>query len=208
MPSASLDTIFPFVVPELPGAPEPTIIKAAAEAVTEFCRRTQCWRTSQDILLSSSPDYAPLPPIVDGEVDQIAFVRYGDRLLRPVHASTAAAVTISGDEPRCFYVRAPGVIHIAPTPAGAIIGTIITAEVTWRLARDATSWDEDLLNHYIYAIAAGTKARLMRMAGTTWSNPAGAIDYAAQFATEMRNARIEATRGFSHATLRVAARAF
>lgn len=163
---------------KVPGCPEPELINAYRNALTEFCKETRvmvAWINTTTVAMAAaviSPDQQVidiLDALLDGE--EIDIVGMNDR-----------AVTTATDEEPVLTWRNPNLPQVVPQPA-----TSLDVEMLMVFAPGpaATEVEDTIWLRYSEALEHGALARLFAEPGSTYSNPALAGYHQDQFNSAM-----------------------
>jgi hypothetical protein len=180
-----------FVLPEVPGCPEPLLVQEVVQTAFEFCDKTGAWNELQDpvALLVGVADYEIDAP--SGAIPlRVTSAWLNGRLMQPTPLRSINQLGVAGSEP--YYYNAAverGSIRLFPSPG--VTGLELTLKTCFAPAMTATTLPDFLMQRYTQVIAAGAKASLMSKPGQPWSNPHMAAVYGAQFASGMNDARAE-----------------
>lgn len=208
-----IDPILPFVLPEVPGCPDPLARAHVLLAAMQFCRESRAWNEFQDpITLQAGVSEYDLDTPSDGITLSILGVWIGPLELKPVSMHQLQDKlpqwrTLQGNEP-VFYNAAQdfGSISVYPTPNASGMQMLVQAYYQPKIT--STTLPDFIGDRYLEAIAAGAKARLMTMPGVPWSNNGLAAVYKQAFDDAVSAARIEQDHGRTPGTLTVRPRAF
>ena len=171
----TLNDFLPYVQPELPGCPIPTIQARLGSVLDEFCRKTKCWTQWMEPieLFEGESEYE-----TDADSGALVYLLLsaacdGQRM----HLSSEAEMRSnlqawqlrSSTRPTKCFMRADGTLVVSPTPNES--GGLITGQLALTPRRPVTRIDDQIAQHYIDGIASGVLARLMAMPGTPWFQP-------------------------------------
>lgn len=191
------------VVPDVPGAGLPLIKNAIKNAAIEFCQRTRVYRIEHPAISAVEDDgeydWAPGAGL---KVVRAEIVWYEGKQLDPVTPADLQALypqwTEETGPPVYFVQEMPETLVLVPKP-NADAADAITARVSVKPSRAATSISDQLYELYLEQIAAGAKARLFAMQSKPWSNPQGAQRESGLFEDAIAQANLDAFRGHSRA---------
>lgn len=199
---------FDEVMPELPGAPPSALVKhAIRNAAIEFCTRSWVWVLDQGPIpvVANLNEYDWQPPS-NTEVARILVAWLEKKPLTPKTRNELSAMY--GDYMRAtgtpvyFIQDVPSKLIVVPKPTANITDGV-TAKIAVKPKRAATGLDSVIFERWADDIANGAKARLMRMPKKPWTSAANASDYEAKFEDAIATAKLEMTRSFAGARLRV-----
>lgn len=198
MSTSKYTDLFNDVLPELPGCANALAEAAIRNSVIAFCRESWCWRFSTDAqnVIAGEPEYSIDTPAGASVAEVIQVTVEGERL-DPITPESAALANARG-----YVLNIDGnSITLYPTPDyNAPNVLLMTVALAPRPA--STSYPAWMFSRYNESLAAGAKARLMRMPQKPWSNPQQADLYEKQFHTATSGARADAVRGFVRAPMR------
>lgn len=141
-------------------------------------------------------------------IGRVLSVKLGGRALYPVSAEDVDLLTEAIGDPTAYYVRlvenvAELVLFPAPAKAATLEVTVATIP-----SRTATTLSDDLFIYWSDAITAGAISRAKSVPNQPFSDPVGAMGYAATAMAASRKARIEGNFGRSQSHMRVRSRPF
>jgi len=205
--STPLEAFFPWVVPSVPGAPDPLVLQALRDAADTFCRRTNLvQRVITADMVAGEPDYDVTPPTgmtllqvmsvsVEGRTQATATpgaVTYGPDL---AGAPSGAAEPSTG-EPRVVFQKTPTVtgFSLTPTPDRTVSGALVI-KASFGVAPDAAEVETDLFTHWRQVIAAGAIGALLELPGRSFSNALLADRFTRKFAAGLSSPARQARGG-------------
>lgn len=200
-----VDALYPFVLPEVIGCPEPLLAQQIMLTAHSFCTETGVWDEVQDPILTSAgiADYEIDAP-ASAEMLRVRSVWLDGRELSPKQMRTPLVANFG--TPSSYHAAlARGQITLDAKPQAKqslVVRAVYAPKLTGQALPDF------LLLRYVLAIASGAKARLMLMPGQAWSNPALAQFHAAQYQGAVIDARIDMERDNLTGSLRVKPRPF
>jgi hypothetical protein len=204
----NMDTLHPFISPEVDRCSYSMINQAIALAAAEFCRATLSWTEITDpfVILDGVRDYDIDAP--SGALPVTILEAWiGSRLLVP---GLLKDVMGAGDssEP-IFYTMEinPATVSLFPIPANPT-GASVVMRVAYAPKINATTLPDFFEQDKLDALLSGTKARLMAMPGQPWTNPAMSAYYKSMFDAEVMSSRIEEAHGRVRGSPRVQSRRF
>lgn len=209
-----VEDLVKYIMPEVPGCPEPTIERALVFATDEFLRHTHALQvTSDPVDLEAGVSEYDMEAIPGGMPLTITKVWLPSLVLRPVSMEELSQLlpnwqSATSTEPR-FYnmVGAFGKLKVYPTPIEPI-SVQMTFQAVYTIKNTSTTIPDEIVAHYLETIAAGAKARLMMMPGVAWSNLQLADAYMQQFSLGKSNAKIDIAHSRVPGSLRVKPVAF
>lgn len=210
---AALTDFYPYVLPEVPGCPEPTVDIALRSALIEFCEKTLVIQRDLDpvTVVKGITDYDIDPP-ASQLVSRLMRVWYKDVELAPtapdnVHNAEVYNTLFTGadkerSDPRMFIQKDERTFSIYPIPKDTVANGL-TIRAALKPTRNAETVEDVLFEDYAETVAHGAKYRLLSMASKPWTNgPAASLALAA-FNSGINVARQRASRGHTRADLRV-----
>lgn len=174
-----------FILPEVVGCPDPLLSQAIVQTAFDFCDKASAWDALvNDIPVTSGTASYTLPVVTDAMA-----LRAKDVWINGIRIDngriSAGAVDVTYDSASGF-----GVITIRPVPQQ---DGSMSLRVVYAPTLTATTLPDMLLSRYEQAISAGTKARLMLMPSTAWTNPQLAVVHRQAYESAVTDARIEST---------------
>jgi hypothetical protein len=197
-PRVSLDRWLPFVMPYVTGCPEDAAIHNIRQSAIEFLDKTGVWQETLPAKLTISGDSlytldipaasAPVK-ILEYKLDDV----YGKVSDGSAVASAVASAKLVDRE----------TVELTPTPQKT--GQQMVFVVTLKLTQAATDVTNEVFEHYAQDIADGAVARILKIAGQSWTNlPESKIREAA-FNAAVDKAQWLRQKGFGRTTQRVKA---
>lgn len=175
MANTKFSDLTTYILPELPGCSDPLAEQQIRATVIDFCTRSKIWRVIQDPvdMLAYEPQYDLDLPANTALVQVLSCTINGvgidpsstDQLdlLMPTWQTQTGT-------PKWFLQLDPTTFLLAPVPQ-TTLASGISMMLALKPSRTAVSFPDWIADQYIDAIASGAKARMMRQAGRTWSNP-------------------------------------
>ena len=184
---------YSWVLPSVPGCPNPTLDLHIRQAAIEFCRRTLCWVRTLDPVEANGMD-----------------IRFDLDLPSQTQAVKLMAVAVNGLE--YLLVDTQRGLQLVRQGSGAdfsftqdkltldvhpLRGRGDSIEVDMALAPsfNASSIETDVASPYVQEIAQGALATLQMMAGVAWSDPGLAAVNKALFNQRVATVAMHFTRG-------------
>lgn len=210
---ATLSDFYPYVLPEVPGCPEPTVDIAIRSALIEFCEKSLVVQRDLDPLtvVKGIVDYDLEPP-TDQLVSKILRVWYKGAELSPTAPDNISApevynrlftgASVERSDPRIYLQKDDVTVSVYPIPKDTVANGL-TVRVALKPTRAAEAIENVLFQDYAEAIAHGAKYRLLSMASKPWTNgPAASASFAA-YNAGINTARQRASRGGTRADVRI-----
>jgi hypothetical protein len=210
---ATLDSFYPYILPDVQGCPEPTIDVAIRSAAIEFCEKSLAFQRDLDpvTVVKNIIDYDLEPP------DQQLVVRimrmwFKGTELHPVapdfvskpeiYNSLFSGADKSASDPRHYIQKDERTFTLYPIPPDTVANAL-TMRVALKPSRSATTIEDDLFEEYAEVIAHGAKFRLLSMASKPWTNGPAASASLTLFNNGINAAMLRGYRGGTRAGLRV-----
>lgn len=204
-----IEALFPYILPDVPGAPDITVKQALLNSAIEFCVQTHAWNEICDPVA-----------LVDGERDYDIDVPNGARVvtLKNVWAANRELIPVTmaqlqdkmpnwqdatGSQPAYFNI--PGetsTVRVYPIPQLAN-SALLTFRAVYAPLLSAALLPDSLINRYLEPIISGAKHRLMLAPGKGWSNPPLAEFHRAQFDDGMVKAKIDVIHEKAQGSIKV-----
>ena len=160
---------YSWVLPSVPGCPNPTLDLHIRQAAIEFCRRTLCWVRTLDPVEANGMD-----------------IRFDLDLPSQTQAVKLMAVAVNGLE--YLLVDTQRGLQLVRQGSGADFsftqdkltldvhplrqrGDSIEVDMALAPSFNASSIETDVASSYMQEIAQGALATLQMMAGVAWSDP-------------------------------------
>lgn len=176
MAQASLEELFPYVLPEVPAAPEQMVLQAASMAAIEFCKYTGVWHSEQNITpLEATPSYALAKPDASALLARVHLARYGSL---PLYILSKEGLETLDPEwsgkqgaPSAVVPNLDGSItlYMEPNAAVAALSTKVRITAVWQPIAGTLTLEDTILDRYYDGLALGTKVRLFSQVGQPWS---------------------------------------
>jgi len=191
----TLDDLMQYLLPELPGCPDPTVRLAILRAAREFCNETLAWTETQDPVLAvdgTSTYDVDLPS--GSSLVMVRDVFVGNRRLTPVTVASLqtqlpAWQTAQASEPSFYRMTDDRTgINVYPIPLNAN-SVYLVIRAAYAPKPSATTLPDILGGIYLDAITSGVKANLMAMPNTNWTNPGLSAYYQGIFKSGKQTAK-------------------
>lgn len=210
---SSYEAFFPYVLPEVIGAPEPLVVNAIRNSVIEFCEKSLVLTRDHDpvTVLPNIVDYDLEPPAgylvvkvmqawLDNQpLDPLApdFVREASVYNRLFESYEAAPST-----PRFYLQKDERTITVWELPDKTYTNGL-TMRVALKPTRASTEIEDVVFEDYAETIASGAIMRLMMSPGKSYTNPELAAVHKGIFNQGINTARQRATHGQVRAVMSV-----
>lgn len=171
------DQLLPYLLPEVPGAPDSLAKQAIMRTANEFCWESGVWNEIQDpITIQDNNNQYDLEAPSGAQIVTIKSIWMINRELVPVTMERLQELIpnwqeATGSDPA--YYNCPSdwsVVRIYPIPVGAN-GSKMTIRATYTPDQFGNYLPKFLVDTFLDELMAGAKARLMLMPGKSWSNP-------------------------------------
>lgn len=197
-PRVSLERWLPFVMPYVTGCPEDAAIHNIRQSAIEFLDKTGVWQESLPAKLTIAGDarYTLDIPAASAPVKVLSY-KLDDVASRVLDGNAAASNVASA------RLVDRETVELSPTPQ--ITGQQMVFVVTLKPTQDAADVTNEVFEHYAQDIADGAVARILKIAGQSWTNlPESKIREAA-FNDAVDKAQWQRQKGFGRTTQRVTA---
>lgn len=205
--------LYPYIRVELPGIPEPLLVGAVNQTISEFLSKSEMWRYTTPGLLDWTTALgfpalgagAQLPP--NGRLVRVDSVKFADDgvSLRTVPFKTRQQLdeiysdweVKTGNAPLYWTNDGPGNPRIIPIADADVTGSLKVRSVVSILTDSPpTALDDWLMHEFEEDFRHGTLARLMKIPGKDWTDLKGASAYALLFKAAIRKAKSRADAEF------------
>lgn len=192
----NVQKILPFVVPEVPGAPDALVERQIMLAANDFCIATGVWDEIQDpmTVIDKVHTYDVDVPTAS-QVATIKNIWTPTRQLIPATMDQIQQFipnwqSSTGSEP-VYYNAAQDwtTFRIFPIPENAN-KIKMTLRVAYAPDQFGSVLPSFLMDRWLDEVCAGAKARLMAMQGKAWTNPQAAIYNQRLYEDGVLNAKI------------------
>ena len=196
-------------MPHLPGCSVPLVNQFIVDAAIQFCEATGAIRQTMDpITLAPGMGFYDFDAPSQQQVVRITRAFIDGNEIRLVPLNEAPAPRDSTGEPVFLHtIRTDFNPEFVLTPAPDKAYSLVL-EVASRPTRTATALNDDLLDLWLEAIAAGAISAGQRIPAQPFTDPVGAGQRHAEFRSHISRARINASMGQAQGTQRVRARPF
>lgn len=160
----SVASLYPWIKPYLPGAPEAAIDAEIVAAVKELANSSLSMRDTEYLPTQAGWGSYHLEIPADRVLLNVSSVCVNGASIDPL-----ASMPCSGCNEYGFFLDNRQVLHLFPAPA-IDEQDGIELEYAYAPRYDSCEIDEDFAERYGHAIAAAVKGRMMLMAGQKWYN--------------------------------------
>lgn len=182
-----LDGLSPWVLPSVPGCPDPTLEHHMRAAVQRLCILSGVWLVLDDGQPTQAGvrDYEAEPPVSGAQVLRVRDAWLDGVLLTPASSSIFSR---QGGAARSYtQMEGAGQIRLGGDP---VDGQLLQMRLVLTPAPTAVAIPDDLIARHAQAIAHGALASLMLLPGQAWSNPQLAAFHLQSFETLANDARL------------------
>ena len=203
------------VFPELPGADAPLVLHTIKRTLNDFYERSLYSREVLSLdVVAGQADYTPATALSEPAVYEIGKI-LDVRLMvtgttKPKQLLPRSQHQLSNDmpdwdtrqgTPRFYTQKAIDTLTLAYIPADSITAGL-KVTVSKLPLYGGTGFDTFIYEKFAESLAAGVKARMMRMPKKPWSNPGLAQAYMREFDQEVAAAAAIAAKNHGEAPLR------
>lgn len=212
--ATKLSEFLPYLLPNVPGCPEPMAEQALRSACIEFCRISLLVQdVTTDSLVANVADYTVEVPTSNVLV-KVLGVWVGDKELQPASVEMVSSglalrgptvkETVTSNFPLVYFQKTPtsSDISLYPVPNEAYADGLAVRSA-FAPSRTASSVADVLYTNWAEEIAQGALARLHAMPGLPFTNPGLAAAFSQMFAAATRRAANVARSGQLAAAARV-----
>ena len=183
----NLESLHPYILPEVIGAPIPAVNLAIIRSAREFCERSLVWEHDIPAVPVASNVGCYQLSLPSADLIHLTSVKL-DGIPVP---SLSDASTVG-----CLHYMQPDLEHIELVPVPEIGSgyKLLELRAALKPSRNANEISEFLFNEWAEAIAFGAMSILKRQR-QSWSDPQGAIADRQEFERKMSEARNRALHG-------------
>jgi hypothetical protein len=195
-----LSDFYPYILPSVIGAPEPTVDHHILQAAIAFCRRTLCYTRTLDAIVANGTDtkFTLVPP-ANTEVIKIMGVAVDGRTWTVVDTQRGIELVRNDSYQDFAFTEDRSTIDVYPLQAVDIEILVDAALVP---TFTATTIDSYAVSRYMQDIAKGALASLQMMPKTDWSDVGHAKVNADMFNSRCETVAMVISRGQANAKLR------
>jgi len=203
-------TFLPYILPEVPGAPEPVIAHYTRNAAIEFIEESAIHVVDAAVIdvVANTSVYALDPGSVEYDVCAVKYAWFDDRPLPFVSQEILNDQTgvywpgRTANTPSGFTQQDQEHLILYPIPTEGLVGGL-KMKLIVRPALTSTGVADWIGKRFINEISYGALAALCGMVGKPWTNPDGEKKYRTAFEAAKTKATIDAYRSFTRASLQV-----
>lgn len=204
-----VSSLFPRLLPLVPGCPEPLAQQALVDAAIAFCEDSQAIRSDLDTLyvVAGVSEYELEPP-TSQSVTTVLDVTIDGARLKSLYFDESAGLPATTGKPTHFYTtRNTGnlVLHFFPAPDARYKANVTVAT---RPTRTSTTLEEDLTDLWADAVVSGAVARIASIPGQPFTSIEMASAMGSMSVAASRNARRSASSGQIRGSMAVKGRPF
>lgn len=206
--TVAISTFINEVAGDVPGAPYPTIERQFQRTLVDFCQRTWVWQTTLGPLTAIKDRglYTVVPDqSLSAKVLSVLAMRHRD-----LDLSAKTEAQLDREEPgwrdrqnkraSFFIPRQFGEFRLVPKPAETVARSITDIVVALYPERTITEVPDSLADPWYEALAAGARARLMKMPGREWSDLKMAAVAENEYAEGVADAKYRAIQSWGTTT--------
>jgi hypothetical protein len=202
----SYESFFPYVLPEVAGAPEPVVLLAIRNSAIEFCERSLILTRDHDpvTIREGLIDYDLEPPVKETLIIKIQRAWVNGNKIDPLAPDFIAAASVYNrlyDEyeskpstPQYYLQKEERSVTVWPVPDKTYRNGL-TMRVALKPTRSSESVEDVIFEDYAEVIAAGALTRLMSSAGKPYTNIQMAAVNKMIFDRGVNNAKLRANAG-------------
>lgn len=208
MTMQSYDVMVRDVIMHAPHCPEPVAEYAVKMTTIDFCNRTHWWKYTSDTIDLVADENTYQVEVPNGtEPISVVAAWYSDRPLWPMGFSTHQRFQPVRPEARpgppvVFTNENPLELVLLPTPKDSEVGALVMMSAI-RPKRSATAADKDMMERWYEAIMHGALARVYSIPNQPFTSRDLATDRAKLYAAQVTQAKIDANKALTVASLRV-----
>lgn len=208
---ASIDDLFPLVLPSVPTATYGLARNAILRAVIELCEKGLAWQETLDPQpITNRVNEYELDLPVGTRISQIMFVSCAGNIIHPktiAELSQSPGWMDAKGQPKFFTQLNTSTIRLIPTPVDTSKLKMVVRCALSPL-RTATEFSDELYERYADSIATGALGYLLSQPGQLWTNLGDAAAYQQQFSIDIGNARMGAEKNFTRTSSTVRPRLY
>lgn len=200
---------YPYIMPEVPGAPEPLMDHYIRQCAISFFEESQTWvvdATAVD-LVASTGTYtlaAPASITTGADVAQIKWAWVNGTQIFPASQEELGQLMtywadVEAGAVSNYTQLTQDTVTLYPIPNFDLVSGL-QMKLAVRPSLTSTGVPDWLGQKYVTEIAAGAKSDMMGMVGQPWSNPEGEAKYGAAYAKALTKATVEGNRSFTRTT--------
>lgn len=203
---------YPYVYPEVSGAPLPLLDHHIRQAAIYFLKESQVWTQTLDpiSIVEDTPSYAlSVPVAIDtgAEVSMVKWAWFNGNQIFPASQEELAMLNSSWEDEEgssiSHYTQLIDTeIRVFPKP-NFDMADALSIKAVLRPSIDSTGVPDWIGVKYVNEIAMKAKAELMGMVGQVWTNPEGEKKYSGLFAAALAKATVEANKSFTRTSMTV-----
>lgn len=197
---------YPYVQPEVPGAPQPLIDHYVRQAAIYFLKESQVWTQTLDAIdiVDGTASYTltvPASITTGAEVSMVKWAWADGNQIFPASQEELSMLnsnweTMTGSALTHYTQLVDTEIRVFPEPDFSLTGGLVIKAVL-RPTLTSTGVPDWIGTKYVNEIAAKAKADMMGMVSQPWTNPDGETKYSTLFASTLAKATVEANKSFT-----------
>lgn len=192
----NFETFFPYLMPLVPGCPEPTAKVNLRLAAQRFCELTLAWRAQMDpIYTAVDIDEYDLSLDTTAELVRIEKAMLGDR---EIHVLTPNQ-EVSRHQP---YIATGDRKTVIVNPVPTVNDVLLNITATLKPSNSSPGVEDFLYDQFVNVIAMGAAGLLKQHPAKTYS-AANGLDVWAEFESRCNRIKLAKWRGYGRNTPRV-----
>jgi len=210
---ASYEDFFPYVMPEVIGAPEPLVVQAIRNTCIEFCEKSLILTRDHDpVTISQNIVDYDLEPPTGYLVVKVQKAWLDNREITPlapdfvndpaVYNRLFSSYQARGSTPTAYLQKDARTISVWPLPDRQYRNGL-TMRIALKPTRASTTIEDEVFEDYAEAIGQGAAYRLQVSVGKAYTNPDMAVINKGFFDQAINVARQRASRGHVRSSLSV-----
>ena len=214
--AASYEDFFPFILPDIVGAPEPVLSMAVKNSCIEFCEKSLILVRDHDpvSIIAGTIDYDLEPPsgyivakimsawLESNKLDPMTPIMVRDAA---VYNQTFSSYISAPTTPRNYLQKDERTVTLWGVPEKSYSNGL-TMRVALKPTRASTAIENVLLEDHAETIAYGAMFRLMVSPGRPYTNPQMAAAYKTLFQSAINAARLTSEYGRARTSMSVTPR--
>jgi len=198
---SALSDLYPEIIPQASGVPEPVADIHIRNAVIEFCEQSLAYQAdiAEIPLVQGQGTYTvgPLPNPTHERVAMVISIRHNETPITPQTRSHLDSHSRNwrsntGNLVRFFHDSGLNGVRVVPLPdADAVTFGGLNIRVALVPTMGATQFSADLFERYHEILANGALSRIMSMVGKPWYDRVMAVNHRALFHEGIASARVD-----------------
>ena len=190
----------PYVLPYVPGCPEPVLEHHARLTAIDFCRRTLCDTRVLEPVLTSGLDSVEIEPEASTKVVKVKSVSIDGRDFKVAPPSLANELVLTGRQEEFCYTPDNRVLFINPVQQRGL-SVVVKAALAPSLSADELS--DSVAAEYMQDMVPGIISSIIRLPGQPFSADLNAISlYTTAYTNRTSTVAAKIARGTAGAKMR------